>query len=70
MHVGSRIDRSISPFGIFWSAYNNNNNNDNDNDNDNNNNFLTGKLHSLGVIFREVLCIKYIIINLKKAGFK
>ena len=30
----------------------------------NNNNFffLTGKLHSLGVIFREVLCIIYIIV--------
>ena len=24
---------------------------------------LTGKLHSLGVIFREVLCIKYIIVT-------
>ena len=26
-----------------------------------NNNLLTGKLHSQGVVFREVLCIKYTI---------
>ena len=41
---------------------NNNNDNNNNNNNDNNNNILIGKLHSLGVIFREVLCIKYIIV--------
>ena len=29
----------------------------------NNNNLLTGKLHSLGVVFREVLCIKYTTIH-------
>ena len=44
------------------SDINNNNNNKNSNNyNYDNNNNLIGKLHSLGVIFREVMCMKYII---------
>ena len=57
-----RISKLIIGDKIIIIIYNNNNNS--------NNNILTGKLYSLGVIFMEVLCIKYIIVIKKIAGFK
>ena len=56
-----RISKLIIGDKIIIIIYNNNNSN---------NNILTGKLYSLGVIFMEVLCIKYIIVIKKIAGFK
>ena len=62
-----RISKLIIGDKIIIIIYNNNNNNNNNNSN---NNILTGKLYSLGGIFMEVLCIKYIIVIKKIAGFK